>query len=87
MWIGAALILAGVVLVFLWLQSEEDSSPNPSFVPVVTGAPRLAVVEDTLDYGDVQFEKKVNAAFRIQNVGDQPLVLEQNPQVELVEGC
>lgn len=51
------------------------------------GGPRLAVDRDLVDFGNVRFEKFVTARFHLRNVGDQPLRLAVNPQVEAVEGC
>lgn len=52
-----------------------------------TGGPRLAVDGDLIDFGNVRFEKFVKARFRLRNVGDQPLRLVVDRQVEAVEGC
>lgn len=52
-----------------------------------TGGPRLAVDKDLIDFGNVRFEKFVTASFRLRNVGDQPLRLTVDRQVEAIEGC
>lgn len=52
-----------------------------------TGGPRLAVDSEFIDFGSVRFEKFVTARFRLRNVGDQPLRLVVDRQVEAVEGC
>ena len=57
-------------------------------VPIqVTGAPSLAVDQTTIDEGEVKLGKTIRTAFRLQNVGDQPLEILGEPQVEVVEGC
>ena len=51
------------------------------------GGPRLQVEKELIDFGAVRFEKRVQARFRLKNVGDQPLRLTIDPQVEAIEGC
>lgn len=60
---------------------------RPDIPLQVTGAPRLAVDRTTIDEGDVKLGKSIRSAFRLQNVGDQPLQVLEEPQVEVVEGC
>ena len=55
--------------------------------PRYQGGPRLAVDRQEIDFGPVRFEKRVQARFRLRNVGDKPLRLTANPRVEVVEGC
>jgi hypothetical protein len=84
-WIGAVigvlLLVAGGIM--LW-----NGLGKATTIPLqVTGAPRLAVDQTTIDEGDVKLNKTIRSAFRIQNVGDQPLQILGEPQVEVVEGC
>jgi hypothetical protein len=51
------------------------------------GGPRLAVDRDLIDFGSVRFERRVQARFRLRNVGDKTLRLPAFPPVEVVEGC
>jgi len=51
------------------------------------GGPRLLVDKELIDFGNVRFDKMVEARFRLRNVGDQPLRLAVDPRVEAVEGC
>ncbi len=55
--------------------------------PEVTGAPRLAVDQTVIDEGYIKLNKTVRTTFYLKNVGDQPLQILGEPQVELVEGC
>lgn len=81
--------IAGVMLLLLiggaWGWSTFVDSTD--FIPQVTGAPRLAVDQTTIDEGDVKLGQTVRSAFRLQNVGDQPLAILGEPQVQVVEGC
>ena len=89
--VGLALLLVAAGGLLLWrpLRQAQDRpfQAEPGFVPEVSGAPRLAVDQTTLDAGDVKFETPVQAAFRLRNVGDKPLQILNEPQVELIEGC
>ena len=81
--VALALLLVAAGAWLLW----RPFSTEPDFVPEVSGAPRLAVDQTTLDAGDVKFETPVQAAFRLRNVGDKSLHILNEPQVELIEGC
>jgi hypothetical protein len=83
--IGAAAILS---------RSNKDQASSPdstqfdtNFKPEVTGAPRVMVPQDSIDYGDVKLGTTITTTFDVRNTGDQPLVILGEPQVELVEGC
>jgi hypothetical protein len=93
-WIAAG-IAGGVVLLLaaLALVSRQNDAPGqktfaPNFVPEVTGAPRVEVLpQDVIDYGDVKLGTTINTVFNVRNIGDEPLVVLGEPQVELVQGC
>jgi hypothetical protein len=59
----------------------------PAVTPVVTGAPRLQVDKASIDLGDRQVGQMVSVSFEVTNVGDQPLIFTQPPDIEVVEGC
>ncbi|RME74295.1 MAG: hypothetical protein D6784_10250, partial [Chloroflexi bacterium] len=80
---GSALVLILGGAVFLWQANDTDAS----FTPVVEGAPRLAVDRTEVDEGDVPLNKMIRSSFTLTNVGDQPLQIMGEPEVELVEGC
>jgi hypothetical protein len=85
MWIavGSALLLVAGGLAFVWSSDQTD----PNFTPEVTGSPRLSVEQTEIDEGDIELNKTIRTAFRLKNVGDQPLYIKGEPVVELVEGC
>lgn len=64
----------------------QKSGPQPAAAQY-TGGARLWVDSDFIDFGSVRFEKFVRARFRLRNVGDQPLRLALDRQVEAIEGC
>lgn len=87
--IGLIALIAVAAVLLLGGSKEEahtEKKATPNFTPVA-GMPRLAVDQDMLDYGDVKFNTLVNASFRLYNIGDQPLRVTRQPQVEVVEGC
>lgn len=83
LWAGAGVLLLLVGGLVLWNRLNS----TPATPPQVTGAPRLAVDQTTIDEGDVKLGKTIRSAFRLRNVGDQPLQVLGEPQVEVVEGC
>ena len=91
--LGGALILivGGVWLIWPLNQTESNTvslaAVDHNFEPEVTGAPRLVVDQTTIDEGDVKVNTQIRTAYRLQNVGDQPLKILGEPAVELVEGC
>jgi hypothetical protein len=77
---AALLVVGGAVL--LWQRNSQPSVP-----PQVTGAPRVAVSQEAIDYGDAKLNTSIETVFHVRNVGDQPLKILGEPQVELVQGC
>jgi hypothetical protein len=85
---GLVLILAALALVSRQNDTPGQETFDPNFQPEVTGAPAVAVLpQDVIDYGDVKLGTTINTVFKVRNIGDQPLVVLGEPQVELVEGC
>lgn len=90
--VGALLLVGAAVVLFGQRNKNETPSSgsnrfDSNFEPEVTGVPRVEVPEDFVDYGDVELGTTVTATFDVRNIGDQPLVILGEPQVELVEGC
>ncbi|MEZ4670332.1 MAG: hypothetical protein R3E39_20690 [Anaerolineae bacterium] len=75
--VGLAVVVGALVLVLV-----RNSQQEP-YTPEVTGGPNAEVDQTVLDYGDVQFEKPVEAVFNIRNTGDSPLQILGEPRVEL----
>jgi hypothetical protein len=85
---GAVLVIAAIALLARGNDSGGEKTFDPNFQPTVTGAPAVAVLpNDVIDYGDVKLGATVNTVFKVRNMGDQPLVVLGEPQVELVQGC
>ena len=84
--IGTAL-LGGLVLLIVGLINRSGGNTDPNFKAEVSGAPRVAVAQDTVDHGNVKLGTTVESDYKIRNVGDKDLVILGEPQVEVVEGC
>lgn len=77
-----ALVLLGALL--LLRPADEPAAPAPA---AGGGAPRLAVDQEKIDFGDVKYNTPVKATFRLTNEGDEPLQIIGEPVVAVVEGC
>ena len=84
--LGLAIALIGGAILVLWTRSNA-SSAQKTFGEPVSGRPKLAVNQDQIDLGDQPLGKTVSAVFQVRNTGDQMLIFESAPQVEVVEGC
>jgi hypothetical protein len=51
------------------------------------GTPRLEVDRTMIDFGEQHFNEPVEAVFQITNTGDGTLRIEEEPVVEVREGC
>ena len=83
--IPGAVSLAILVGLATWLHLPRQGPVSNAASP--HGGPRLVVDKEYVDFGPVRFERFVTARFRLKNVGDQPLRLVLDPQVEAIEGC
>lgn len=88
-WIWAA--IAGAVLLVVGglavLFSSGSDSTASNFTPEVNGAPALQANQTVIDEGDVKLGATVRNVFTLKNVGDEPLEILGEPQVQLVTGC
>jgi hypothetical protein len=76
----ALVVLAGIVL-------SRAGNSEPKAPIEVAGAPSLKVDREKIDFGDVRLGTTVDAAFKLTNVGDQPLRFIETPYIEVAEGC
>ena len=97
-WLFVALVAAGAlaltVAAIVLLRGGAPAQPATTTQPAQAGStpqtvsgPRLSVTQESYDYGDVKVNQPVETVFRVKNVGDKPLVILDQPQVEVVEGC
>jgi hypothetical protein len=81
-WIAVTLLVIAGVGFIVWQTTQSDN-----FKPAVEGAPRIEVLNRTVDHGDVQVNDRVTSAFEIKNVGDKNLHIRNQPYVEIIQGC
>ena len=96
-WLTAAVLtLASVAIVSMLIglvqrNAAETTQITPTQVApsnfTAFNGPRISVGQDRIDYGNVKLNTTVETAVRVRNIGNQILTLEQNPVVELIEGC
>ena len=79
-------IAGGLVLVAAAVAGLSGGSTRPAEIEV-TGQPRLKVDKEVIDLGNVSLGRTVETSFILSNVGDQPLVFQEVPFIEVVEGC
>jgi hypothetical protein len=73
--LGGVLIFAAI---FLFAnQNGEDGG----------GAPKIAVDQQKIDYGDVKFGVNKTFAIKVTNTGDGILRFKEEPYIEVLEGC
>jgi hypothetical protein len=51
------------------------------------GTPSIAVDQQKIDYGDVKFGVEKSFAIKVTNIGDGALHFNEDPYIEVVEGC
>lgn len=78
--IGGVIVMAIIIAIII-------GNSNTSSTPQVTGSPRAEIVQSTINHEYVSFEQPVESVFRIRNVGDKPLIILDEPRVELMQGC
>ena len=80
-------IIVGIAVVVLAVVAAITGSRREPFEAEVTGAPRAEFDQTSLDHGSMRFNQQAESVFRVRNVGDQPLTIQGEPRVELVQGC
>lgn len=86
--LGGLLIVGALFVLIRGSQNQTDQQTGAgSSAPQVTGAPRVAVSQDTLDYGNVNLGRTITSVFTVRNVGDRDLIILGEPAVQVVEGC
>ncbi len=86
-WLWLAITAAVLLIIGGGIMMWPTANSQPTAAPEMAGAPRLAVDQTVIDEGYVKLDTLVRTTFRLHNVGDQPLTILGEPQVELIEGC
>jgi hypothetical protein len=79
---GIVLLVAGLAVLL-----RPSAGAATAQAPVHTGGAKLAVDQEKIDFGTVPLDKTVQATFKLTNVGDQQLVIEGTPQIQVKKGC
>ncbi len=75
MLIGAALLIIAAAVFFVF------GSGNGG------GTPKLVVDQDKIDYGYVKFGESKTFIIKVTNAGDGVLRFQENPVIEVLDGC
>lgn len=51
------------------------------------GTPSIAVDQQRIDYGDVKFNDPRTFAIKVSNIGDGVLRFQEEPYIQVMEGC
>lgn len=79
--------LGGLALLVLAFLALKGGNSGPKAAIEVNGAPAVKVDKEQVDLGDVKLGQTVEATFKVMNVGDQTLRFQEQPYIEVVEGC
>jgi len=80
-------LVGGVVLIGVIVFAIFSNTPTPKAAIEVSGAPRLKVDKEKVEFGDRKLGSDVEVTLEVTNIGDQPLRFAETPYVEVVEGC
>jgi len=86
-WIPILLGLGGLALLVLAVLALRGNGSGSKAAIEVNGASAVKVDKEQVDLGDVKLDQPVEVTFQVTNVGDQPLRFEEQPYIEVVEGC
>lgn len=91
-----ALVLASVLVAAMTTGDDDNSNEQPLAVSTsssgewttesYSGGPRLAVDRTEIAYGDVAYGQPVEAVYRLKNVGDEVVTIDE-PDIKTLEGC
>ena len=75
------LVLGGAFIVFaVFLFARQDGGDGG-------GTPSIAVDQQQIDYGDVKFGVEKTFAIKVTNTGDSTLRFQEQPYIQVLEGC
>lgn len=86
-WIPALLGLGGLALLIVAVFALKGGNSGAKAAIEVNGAPAVKVDKEQVDLGEVKLGQTVQVAFKVTNVGDQTLRFNEQPYIEVVEGC
>jgi hypothetical protein len=81
------LALGGLALLVLAFLALKGGNSGAKAAIEVNGAPAVKVDKEQVDLGEVKLGQTVQVSFKVTNVGDQTLRFNEQPYIEVVEGC
>ena len=79
--------LGGLLLLALAFLALKGGGSGTKAAIEVNGAPGIKVDKEQVDLGNVKLGQTVKVMFKVTNVGDQALRFNEQPYIEVVEGC
>jgi hypothetical protein len=73
--LGAVLLIAAVLIMVF----QNRGTPG--------GTPVLAVEPQSIDYGEVKLDTSLTFEIKVTNTGDGTLRFQEQPYIEILEGC
>lgn len=86
-WVPILFALGGLVLLVLAAVILRGGDSGAKAIIEVKGAPAVKVDKEQVDLGEVKLGQTVRVSFKVTNVGDQTLRFNEQPYIEVVEGC
>jgi hypothetical protein len=86
-WVPVTLAVAGLAVLALAFYALRGGNNSSKATIEVNGAPSIQVDKEQVDLGAVKLGQTVEATFQITNAGDQALRFNEQPYIEVVEGC
>ncbi len=80
--VGGMVLLLG--LLWAWGRGRETADSTETDTP---GQPVLEVDQSFIDYGEVKFGTPLSFRFTVTNKGNGTLRFQEEPYIEVVEGC
>ena len=75
------MVLGGVLLIVAAFYFSNKAGGNDE------GTPSIAVDQQKIDYGDVKLGVEKTFAIKVTNTGDGTLRFQEEPYIEVLEGC
>lgn len=86
-WLPILLSISGLVLLVVAALALRGNGSGSKAAIEVKGAPSIKVDKEQVDLGEVKLGQTVQVSFNVTNVGDQTLRFNEQPYIEVVEGC
>jgi hypothetical protein len=95
MGVSSLMALLVILLGYIDVSAEQKSlgknpggksCPHQKEVKKVPGS-KIAFMEDSVDFGQIPYDRKVTHTFHFKNEGTSPLLLSRHASSKVIEGC